>query len=436
MRTILRVGLGMLICFFPVGVEAGDPSGPSLTVAECVEIALERHPSLKGARAQVEAAYQRVWQQVAGYLPRGDYGYNFNRQERPLTAILGGGQVGEVQRRETSQRFNFNSTSFSMDQVLFDFGKNLDSIQSALASKRARDADHETTAQSVILNVKGTYYTVLSAQRLLQVAEENLARDQKHLQEAGARYEVGLAPRFDVTQVQVQVANATLALVRARNNVALARANLRNAMGLTSPLTAELVDDLAYEEINLDADRLLSRAYAVRPELSSLIALQQAAAEQVSSLQKQYLPSLLGRAQYNWTGRDFPLRPGWNVGLAFTFPLFDSVLTRAEVGEAKAELQSLAAQVEELRQAYLNIHEAGESIIVSETALKEARENLEMAEGRYSTGVGNIIELTEAEALLTAAQANHVQALANYKISHAQLEKAVGVDLVQEEEKE
>ncbi len=438
MRAILRAVLGIMMCLLPVWGEAADPSDSSLTVAECVGIALEKHPSLKGAQAQVDAAYQRVWQQVAGYLPRGGYGYNFNRQERPLTAILGGGQIGEGQRRETSQRFNFNSTSFSMEQMLFDFGKNLDSIQAALASKRADEADYKTTARSVIFSVKESYYNVLSAQRLLQVAEETLERDQGLLREAEARYEVGLAPRFDVTRVEVQVANATLALVRARNNVALARENLRYAMGLTSPLVADLVDDLAYQEVDLDADSLLSRAYAVRPELSSLIAQEQAAAERVSFLQKQYLPYLSGSARYNWTGREFPLRPGWNLGLAFTFPLFDSILTTAEVGEAKAELRALKAQTEglrqqiilEVREAYLNVRQSEESIFASETALKQARENLDMAEGRYSAGIGNIIELTQAEVLLATAQANHVQAQANYKTSLAQLERAVGIDLL------
>lgn len=442
MKAILRAVLGMTLCLLPIRVGAEGPPGSSLTVAECVRIALEKHPSLKGARAQVEAAHQRVWQQAAGYLPRGSYVYNFNRQERPLTAILGGGQVGTVQRRETSQLFNFNNTLFSMNQILFDFGRNLDSIQAALASERAREADQETTAQSVIFNVKQSYYTVLSSQRLLQVAEETLAQNQKHLEESQARYEVGLAPRFDVTQAQVQVANSALNLVNARNNVALARENLRNAMGLTSPLTAELVDDLVYEKMDLDVDRLLSRAYAVRPELSSFVAQQQAAAERVSALWKQYLPSLSGSAQYNWTGRDFPLRPGWNLGLAFTFPLFDSVLTSAQIGEARAELRSLEAQIEELqqqivlevRQAYLNVRQAEESILASETALKQAQENLGIAEGRYSAGVGNIIELTDAQVLLTSARANHVQALANYKTSLAQLERAVGVELVQGEE--
>jgi len=65
-----------------------------------------------------------------------------------------------------------------------------------------------------------------------------------------------------------------------------------------------------------------------------------------------------------------------------------------------------------------------ESIRVSATALRQARENLELAEGRYQTGVGNIIELTDAQASLTTAEANHVQALYNHQTAIAAVEKA------------
>jgi outer membrane protein TolC len=82
-----------------------------------------------------------------------------------------------------------------------------------------------------------------------------------------------------------------------------------------------------------------------------------------------------------------------------------------------------------VRQAVLNVQQAAESIRVSEKGLQLARENLDLAEGRYSTGVGNIIELTDAQASLTTAEANHVQALYTYKTSVAALEKATARQL-------
>ena len=79
-----------------------------------------------------------------------------------------------------------------------------------------------------------------------------------------------------------------------------------------------------------------------------------------------------------------------------------------------------------MRQSFLNLRQAEEAIRVSDQTLVQARENLDLAEGRYSAGVGNIIELTDAQVLLTTARANNIQALYNYRTAVAQLEKAIG----------
>ena len=86
----------------------------------------------------------------------------------------------------------------------------------------------------------------------------------------------------------------------------------------------------------------------------------------------------------------------------------------------------------EVRQDTLNLQQAAESIRVAEKGVQQARENLELAEGRYNTGVGNIIELTDAQASRTTAEANYVQALYAYKTTVAALEKATAKPLTSE----
>ena len=429
--------VGLLLCLLPQNVRAQDEPPPNspLTLQEAIATALAQHPTLRMGQAAVEAARQRVRQQAAGYLPRGGYTYTYSRQQRPVTAAIGGIQVGSGQRQSTaSQLFNFNSTNFNLNQLLFDFGRTQDSIRSAIAAAEASTADLETTRHTVILNSKQAYYSTLSSQRLLQVAEETVRQNQKHLEEAQARFDVGLAPRFDVTQARVQVSNAELNLITARNNVDLARETLRTAMGVTGPFSFTLVDTLEHGVVSLDDAAIMTQAYANRPELHSLQAQQRAAAERVSSLQKQYLPSISGNAQYNWTGREHPLQEGWVWGVTLTVPLFDDILTTAQVGEAQANLRNVQAQEEnlrqqialEVRQSLLNLRQAEESIRVSEQTLIQARENLDLAEGRYTAGVGNIIELTDAQVSLTSARANNIQVLYTYKTAVAELEKAIG----------
>lgn len=436
MRQLLLV-VGLFLALSPFEMARGETAlDPVLTLQEAVDIALTQHPSLRVGQAGVEAARQRVRQQVAGYLPSGRYTYVYSRQQRPVTAAVGGVNVGDEQqqRRASAQLFNFHSTNVGLSQLLFDFGRTLDSIRAAQASLEASRADLETTKQIVIFNTKQAYYSVLATQRLFQVAEETVKQTQRHVEEAQARFEVGLAPRFDVTQAQVQLSNAVLNRVTARNNVALARETLRTAMGITGPFVLTLVDTLERGALVFDDEALLSQAYANRPELRSLQAQERSALKNVSALRKQYLPSIAGSAQYNWTGREYPLQEGWYWGVTLTVPLFDDILTAAQVGEAQANVQGIQAQEEDLRQqialevrqSLLSLHEAVESIRVSEQTLVQAQENLELAEGRYSAGVGNIIEVTDAQVSLASARANNVQALYTYKTAVAELERAVG----------
>jgi outer membrane protein len=117
--------------------------------------------------------------------------------------------------------------------------------------------------------------------------------------------------------------------------------------------------------------------------------------------------------------------------------LFDSILTTAQVGEAYANQQRLIAEEKDLRQqitlevrrSLLDLRRANESIRVSEQTEVQARENLALAEGRYQAGVGNIIEVTDAQTSMTSARASTIQALYDFKTALAQLERAVGRDL-------
>jgi len=112
--------------------------------------------------------------------------------------------------------------------------------------------------------------------------------------------------------------------------------------------------------------------------------------------------------------------------------IFNGGLTTAQVGEAKANLDNLRATEDatrqnvtlEVRQALLNLRQAAESIGVADKGLQQARENLTLAEGRYKTGVGNIIELTDAQVSLATAEASRVQALVGYRTALAALERS------------
>jgi outer membrane protein len=399
---------------------------PKKTLDECIAIAVERHPDLKAARAAVQVGHQQTWEAISTALPQIDAAYGAQRRHTSAAASTAA-QIGGA-----PSTFDFYSTGLTFSQILFDFGQSLAGIRAAQATERSVEANADTTRETVVFNVKQGYFNLLQANRLLAVADENVRANQKHLDLANGRFDVGVATRFDVTQAEVQLINAQLAQVTARNNVALGRETFRNALGLDGPLDFEIADTLDVHGVHVDADKAVGLAYDHRPELASLRLQQESLNDQITALELNYLPTINGNANYTYSGSSYPLENSWTFGATVNLSVFNGGLTTAQVGAAKASLvqlkaqeQSLRHQVElQVRQAVLNLAQASESIDVSQKGLQSARENLAIAEGQYAAGVGNIIALTDAQALLTTAEGNNVQALAGYHTAVAALEQA------------
>jgi outer membrane protein len=432
------MGIRTMVVALLLGIcaDAAAAQAPAKSLAECLAIAMENHPSLKAAAASVQAGNQRVLQAVSNYLPQVNGVYTADRHRSSVGQRTQSGGISTA----AFSTLNFFSTGLNFTQMLFDFGQNLNSIRAAQASEQSLEADETTQRETVILNVKQAYFNMLAARRLLVVADETVRQNQKHLEQAQGRFSVGLAAKFDVTQAQVQLANAELNQVTARNNLAVARETLRNALGLNGPLDFDIVDNFDVHAVTISESDALDVAYDNRPELQSIRAQERSTIEQIAAIQKNYLPNVTGQGNYLWSNPDFPLQSQWDVRATVNLSIFSGGLTKAQVGEQKALLSNLKFNEEQLRQnialevrqATLNLQQAAESIRVAEKGLQQARENLDLAEGRYKTGVGNIIELTDAQASLTTAEANHVQALYTYKTSLAALEKATAKQLASE----
>jgi outer membrane protein TolC len=130
----------------------------------------------------------------------------------------------------------------------------------------------------------------------------------------------------------------------------------------------------------------------------------------------------------------FPLQPTWAVGLSLNIPIFDGFRTTNRVEETLHNYYNIRSQEEdrrqlialEVEQSYLRVVEIQERIKANESAAKAAKENLDLAQGRYQVGVGSIIEVTDAETLYTDAQTTYIRTVYDYKIADAQLARSMG----------
>jgi outer membrane protein len=450
----LVVSLASLAAWGLASGASSEEALPVRTLEECVEIALASHPTLGAAEAAVDAGRARVRQAWAGYLPELGASYT-TRRSRGVSggsrSTTGGTFVDATALDTTSldaagaaaaatdggarkETITFHRTGVSLSQVLFDFGQNLDPIPAARSRSESLEADALRQRLHIVQSVKQSYFELLAARRLREVADETVRLTEAQLEQAQARLDVGLAPPIDVTRTQVQLAQAELDRVTARNNVSLAEQTLRNALGIEAALDFDIRDVL---EVSPAAPReadALAAAYAARPEIASAEAQQAALEREIGALRKSYLPSLSASASYDGSGQDYPLETGWLVGATVNLSLLSGWRTAAQIAEARAQLRGLEREEAALRQdialemrrAVLAVGEAIERIGVSERGARHARENFDLAEGRDGAGVGDVIELTDAQRTRAVAAAEHVRALYTYQIAVAELERATG----------
>jgi outer membrane protein len=417
------------------------PDLPEMTLDQLIQIALDNQPRIRSAQAAREGADARVGIEQAGYFPQISTTLGYNR----ATANIAGGTnpaTGTISARRVSD-VSVNRQDFTarFSQNVFDSFRREWRIQAARQNQNAAEFDLSTTRQDVVLNVQSAYYNYLLARRLVDVNQEAVRRNIQNLERARGFFEVGTRPKIDVTRAQVDLANAELALVRARNSVAVTFAALNNAIGVPEHPLYRVPNELEIPPQTVKPEELLATleesvrlALDNRTEIRALRARIRSAEATLSLAKRNFLPSVSADANWNYRGQELPYAPNWTVGATLTVPVLNPPLF-SQVDEAAANLASAQASEEitaqnvvlEVQQSFVDLVSARERIRTSEVLLTQARENLALAEGRYQVGVGPLIDVTDAELALTQAESENIQAIVDFKLSEARLRKAMGL---------
>ena len=404
----------------PTAVAEGPVrKGEMLDLDRCIAIALSRHPDIQAAQGSLRAGDSRIGQARSGYYPQVNGSVGYSRTD-PTTH---GAQV-----------YNSYSSRLSLSQNLYDFGKTATQVKIQEFNRDSSRSDLDSIRTEVIFGVKQAYFELLRAGRNRDVSRETVEQFRHHLEQAGAFFDVGLKPKFDVTKAEVDLSTAKLNLIKAENAFRLARVTLNNAMGLPEAPDYEVEDRLSSGRQDMDLEEAIRKAYERRPDLKAMALKRKSLEQSIELVRKDYYPSLTGSAGYGWGGGDFPLDRGWSFGAEVSIPLFTGFSTQYEIAEAQANLDVLTANEnllrqaidQDVRQAWLNLREAAERIVAAELTVRQAIENLELANGRYASGVGSPIEVTDALVAASNAKLSEISALYDYKIALAGLERAVG----------
>jgi outer membrane protein TolC len=425
----------------PVKTAGPISTGDVLTLNRCVDIALQHQPAVTAAQYNIKASESRVGEAQSAYYPQISAQGEYNRikalpsstsslSSNVVSAGVGTGSVG------SNQSFDQYTASAVLSQTIFDFGKTPTQVGIQKLNLDASRSDFDTTRAQTILSVKQAFYGILQARRNFDVAKETVAQFTQHLDQAKGFYEVGTHPKFDVTKAEVDLSNAKLTLITAANALRIARVTLNNTMGMPDAPEYAVEDSLAYMKKEITMAQAIESALKSRPEIQATDLRVKASDESIKLARTGYFPVITANAAYNRESGDTSFREeGWNAGVVITVPIFSGFLTHHQIQEsiaianaARANFAVLTQNVTlEVQQAFLNLRAAEERIPTAELGSQQAAENLEIANGRYAAGVGNPVEVTDAEVANTNAKTAYIQALYDYNVALANLDKAMGM---------
>lgn len=438
------------LLFLPLSIQAVQP----LTLEESIAIALKNSFVINIAKEGAKGAEARKREAMTGFLPKFSTSYNYTRLNEdpsmklpdlsyPFTAILPPSVIGLVNGLELPAGTKNNYTwSVEVRQPLFAGGGILANYQASKIAEDAALVEESAKVQNVVQDVKISYYNILRAERLRDTARQAVEMLNAHRDVAQNFYRVGLIPKNDLLQAEVELANGKQAQVRAQNAVDLAKSSFNTILKreLISPV--EVVDILDYKPLSQSFQECLDIARQHRPELKLSTLKAEQAGKMVRAAQSDFFPSVGLVGQYgrfgdspSVSGTEFKDMESWQVMAVASWNFWEWGKTKFRVDAGRAiENQAIDQSKElndqvalEIKNAYLLLQEAESQIAVSQKVIDQAEENFRISEARYKERVARSTEVLDAQTLLTKAKYEYTNALANYNTFYVRLQRAMGV---------
>jgi outer membrane protein TolC len=398
----------ILISFILGGIPAYSQENKTITLEEAIDIAVANNPAIEISDATVDISRAGVKDAKSAYYP--------HVSSRIIVPFIG------------------RESGFFLDQLIYDFGRTSNTVKSTKQLLKARKFDKESTEEDIILDTIIGYYTVLSERHIAFAMEKKVNESEKRLEQAEGFYKSGRVPQIEVTKAEVELGNARLEQIQARNNLEVAKVNLQTVMGLEDDsFNFNLADSPDITVMSYELEESIVQALGSRAELKSLEAQKAAMRANVKASKKEFYPEIFGRTAYRFEGKGAET-PGFIAGVGVRFPIFEGFSRFAKVEDSKANLRRANAElrstkaniVSQIKHLYLDLEFSKENIQVTKRTRDSAEQSLNLARERYNLARASSVELAEAEALYAISNARYMQAIYNYNINVARLERATG----------
>jgi outer membrane protein len=412
---------------------------PGETLQDAWAIALSVDPEIEASRWQSSAAQKGLRAARAERYPSVSVNSSYSVFDNPLTINAPIPALPPILPTPATASVTANQREFLLGgvrvtQPLYTFGRIGSAIDSAGAEVSAAVSDSQRTKLDVKLQVAAAYIGVLQAKQLLNVADSGVETLKDHERSVKNQVDEGVGIRANLLAVQVALANNLQFRLQMQNLVAVSEAAYNRA--LQRPLSAPVhIQDMTTPSHGYDLDSAIAQALGQRPEIRFLSAKAQALRKLGDSVEAGKYPQIVLDGGFSYIENKFLDNETFNnVAVLAEWNVFDSGRKRHRTAQLKQTAEALLRKrmnVEsvialQVKKAWHDLDSAQQQVVVNQSALESADENLRVSEDRYQDGVGTNTEVLDAQTLRTQIYSNYYRSIYASVLAEMQLRRAIG----------
>ncbi len=439
--------------------------GAKLTISDCIQIALDNSPYIRQAAYNYKISKNDVNIAKASYFP--------------TIGVNTGYYLTDTKRSGRDMSSNYYNLSTSLNQLIWNFGKTSSQIRMQKFNKIAALYTFDNTVLDTIFSVKTNYYGVLAAKATMDVNRANVQINERNYQRTKAYYNEGIRSKIDLVNAEVYLSDSKINLVNSEQSYQNALVQLNNSMyiahapsyeilstetfnfssneipvnlekisekkdiseppkGVSNAVLTTKVEKMAvmenykFKPFEYSFEQCVELAEKNNPSLKAYSATIEAMKQYLLYIKRQYYPEITGSVGYGY--RDQYNMNSFNASIGLTSSV-NILSTKYQIDNGKLQVQlaendlNLAKQnlYFDVQNAYINMIQLERQIPLMAVSVRQTLENFELADGRYEVGLGDYIELQDAKVNYNNAQNNYVQAVYNYNVARANLERLIAL---------
>jgi|GEM_PF-850208 len=409
-----------------------------LDLMSSIQMALDNNRNLKAAEKNIKLANVKIKEARSQYEPQLSYQGVLTRMDQATVMSLGAMSVKMTDKILQDHGINYSQPIYTSKRV--EYGK--------MMAEHYRDAAVfavDSARVNLIYNVKKGFYDLLLAKEFVKVAKESVELIGAHVKTVKNRFNAGTASKFDLLRVEVQEANIKPNLIKSVHGETIAKNVFNNILARPLFDNVELAGELKKTALAVvELESALTTALATRDDIKAAKSELNAAETSVKLAKSENKPTVALSGAYDKAlGKAVPIdkyNETWNMSLVAQVPIYDASKTKHGIETARTTLEQKKLNFDQLienvklevKVAHQELVQADELIGASEKNVEQAKEALSIAQVSYDNGLNTNLEIMDAQLALTQAKTNYYQALHDYVVAFAKLEKSMGIARIAE----